>query len=244
MSMEEVKEKREHEKEKRNMKREEREVKKDIRSMKYNVYMLIGKILNFITRHLILSIVIVALFALSAYKIGSFVFFKKTGETTINTSMRGYKKIDTLFTSFAYVPIIDFKDKNSLFSSNPDLASGYCLRRYEVGIGYKDVHQIYANNKYKICVEKDISALPVPTIISINPVSSEIYGSFTQQECDNYDKKKDGYVKSREQVGMYINNKYGDKLAQGSKEMLMVFLKGYCTKEDMTANLDKNNIAK
>lgn len=161
----------------------------------------------------------------------------------MNVNMKAYKRIDTLFTSFAYVPIINFKEKTSLldyapnsikeksdfFNKNPDLASGYCLRRYEVGLGYKDIFEIYKANKDIICKQKDATALPFPTQVSVNSISSEIYGSYTQKECDLFDRvDENGSTMARRDIAAYINDKYGAKLFENSQKMLMVFLSGYC----------------
>lgn len=63
---------------------------------------------------------------------------------------------------------MDFKDKNRIFSQDPNLSSGYCLRRYEVGMGYKDIFEIYKANKDAICKDKNPSALPFPIPLSVN----------------------------------------------------------------------------
>lgn len=211
----------------------------------------IAVIFKFVERHLILAILIIGFFFFGFYKIASFSFldgfFKQKGVTTMNVNMKGYKRIDTLFTSFAYVPIINFKEKTSLldyapnsikeksdfFNKNPDLASGYCLRRYEVGLGYKDIFEIYKANKDIICKQKDATALPFPTQVSVNSISSEIYGSYTQKECDLFDRvDENGSTMARRDIAAYINDKYGAKLFENSQKMLMVFLSGYCSMDN------------
>lgn len=82
-----------------------------------------------------------------SFKLGFFDFMKKIGKTSMEVSLRGSKKIDTLFTSFAYVPIIVFKDKFTLFSDDPNMADGYCLRRYEVDLVTKIFMKFSKNMK-------------------------------------------------------------------------------------------------
>lgn len=76
-------------------------MKKEVSTLKSKLLGFIREILKFVERYLVLTIVIVLFFAFGVYKIGSFVFYKKVGET----SMKGYKRIDSLFTAFAYIPI-------------------------------------------------------------------------------------------------------------------------------------------
>lgn len=214
-----------------------------MKKMFYLMSQILKPIWAFVERHLVLCGVLVLLIFGGSFKLGFFDFMKKSGKTNMEVSMRGSKKIDTLFTSFAYVPIIVFKDKFTLFSDNPNMADGYCLRRYEVGLGYKNIYEIFKKYENDICQNGNIENLPNPQIISTNPVSSEIYGKYTRSECDSYDIKETNGPKSDIEIRSHIYQNYGNSFLENSKNMLMTFLKNYCPNNIQTSqNQPKDNL--
>ncbi|MBD1401667.1 hypothetical protein [Pelovirga terrestris] len=54
---------------------------------------------------------------------------------------------------------------------------GYCLRHYEIGLGYDLTEKDYCG----------LSVLPPPKILTIQAVSSTAMGKYFRKECDTWD---------------------------------------------------------
>lgn len=200
--------------------------------------------LLFLGKYLIYTLIGIAIFTLIStigigFKMGSFSF-KKGGETSIIAASKGYKKIDTLFTSFAYVPIIEFKTKKVSASTlnsmklwgtkeTVDVTIGYCVRRYDVGIGYENVTKLIKENKDAIC-KGDFNAIPEPKILTTASNSSQIFGDYMEADCDLLDKKgiTQKESKSTTIIKSKLDNSSWKTISQNSKNILVGFSKIYC----------------
>lgn len=186
----------------------------------------------------------------SLFKLGAFSF-GQGGKTSITAAAKGYKKIDTLFTSFAYVPIVEFKTKQVAASTmdsvklwgdkkTVEMTTGYCVRRYDVGIGYENVTKLIEANKDSIC-KGDLKAIPEPEILTTASTYSKIFGDYTQTECDSLDRKAASSAQALSST--IIKKKLGETswktISQTSKNILLGFSKIYC--DENTANDNQNS---
>jgi hypothetical protein len=130
------------------------------------------------------------------------------GETSFSGYLIGHRKVDRLITGFTYAPILlkkkgflkTEKAKQLLNKINPyadesaqqqqpTAIVGFCQKEYEVSFGYDEVSKIVEKfiNKRNL----NIDELPDPSILSANPVSSEVKGDYSQSECDEIDKDEE-----------------------------------------------------
>lgn len=208
-------------------------------------FRIMGKSIAFILNHWVVFALICFLAFGGAYKFDLLDYFKKSGVTKINVTAKDYKQIDTVFTAFAYVPVIKFKDKIAIFGSEPDLADGYCLRRYEVSLGYENIYEIFKKFENSICGSGTSNQHITPKIISVNAISSEIYGSYSRSECDLLDKTMDdGLTEAKLEIAKYLNEKYMHQITKNSQGMLMAFLQNYCVSGDNNRNLEPKQTQK
>ncbi len=173
----------------------------------------------------ILSVVIVAI-AIVIFIIIS----NQSLQTRYSIALVENQEIEKLFTGFAYIPIIQ-KDRGALkrtLGLGDSVLLGYCVKEYEVGIGYEDVMKIIAEYHDLICDSSNYT-LPEPVIISTNPVISESYGSFDRIKCDNIDKEIDGKRKSWELIKEeLIKSGNWAQMVNNSRKILTAFIKIYC----------------
>lgn len=167
-------------------------------------------------------------------------FLQKGGHTGITAEFQEYRKIDKLFTAFAYVPIVDYKKgylkrevlKNFFTGEEkePTAVKGYCLREYDVGIGYDRItDELLSQYKDVVCQKKKFDELPPPQILSINPVSSDSYGEYSRKDCDDYDRGEGSERKSYSEIMSQLNkSKQWDMIVENSQKILMNFLQIYC----------------
>lgn len=165
-------------------------------------------------------------------------FLNPPPEVTVASNLLTFQRDNILFTSFSIIDIVETKKGylkrevvkeigKSLFkellgeeyqSPEPTATVGYCKKTYEIGIGYRNVHELILNfgKRDNVLLEE----LPEPEIISINPVSSEVRGKFSQSECDALD--QDTYKRLeliKEKLGSAWNN-----ISRESKQTLYVFI--------------------
>lgn len=102
-----------------------------------------------------------------------FLFKNKSGITTIESQFKAYQKVEKLYTVFSYVPFLDFKKGLPLTAQGTQAATkaynkvagliskkavineseakeeiiGFCARKYEVGFGFKNINDIFQDNK-------------------------------------------------------------------------------------------------
>jgi hypothetical protein len=150
------------------------------------------------------------------------------GEQIIDIRASPPKRADKLFTTFVYMPILDYKR-----TENSTVVQGLCSRQYEVGIGYEDVWKLFEQYQEAACKD-DFQSMPNPTILSTNTVKSDIKGDYTQRECDAFDEDNSA-GKRRNRVE--ILTKLGQdgqwqKIAENSRRVLTGYLRIYCSEPD------------
>ncbi|MCF8259269.1 MAG: hypothetical protein K9J12_00710 [Melioribacteraceae bacterium] len=164
--------------------------------------------------------------------IGAFIYltYEEKAITYKSAELLEYNSVDKLFTSFAYVPIIDYqrgKLKRNLWMGE-DAVLGYCWRQYEVGIGYDSLSLKIIENMGTAC-DGNYYDLPEPKILSTNPVSSEAFGKYDRLKCDEYDLDVDGERKSHEIILKQLkNDAQWNRIVENSKKTLSTFIKIYC----------------
>lgn len=151
-------------------------------------------------------------------------------KTVQNTELMRFQKIDKLFTTFAYVPVIELTRGPQWFTLGlgEDILNGYCWRQYEVGIGYDSASSLFEENLDYVCAGY-YDSLPAPVILSTNPVSSESFGKYGRMKCDMWDMEVDGERKSRELIlEQLIKDGQWESIVENSKQTLAGFIRIYC----------------
>lgn len=116
--------------------------------------------------------------------------------TATNAQLIATFPADKLYTSYAIVPAIflsyDSKTgKSQVFDyqlEKDKTLTGYCSRKYEVGIGYKNVSDYFNNQQFRqAACENHDDQLPPPEILSKSTKSSNALGDFDMVDCDKLD---------------------------------------------------------
>lgn len=158
------------------------------------------------------------------------VLSNQSSQTRYSISFVENQEIEKLFTGFAYLPII-LKDRGPLkrtLGLGDSVIMGYCVREYEVGIGYENIMKIIEKYRGKVC-DSLILNLPEPVILSTNPVQSESYGSFDRLKCDDTDKEIDGERKSWALIkDELVKSGNWSLMVKNSKKILTAFIRIYC----------------
>jgi len=180
----------------------------------------IKQILHYIIIPCILILAIYSFFVDSKLSNIKHLFFKETQITTA-TYIKS-NPIDSIFTSFIYLNITDLKKSN-------DKITGLCSRTYEVSVGYKDVQSFIEKNNNSSC-NATFQSLPEPSILSINAVSSQIEGEYSQQECDTWDDtSKTGLRSSLGAISMKLRRDgRWPIIKENSQRILMSYINIYC----------------
>ncbi|MGA1869952.1 MAG: hypothetical protein ACMUJM_15570 [bacterium] len=164
----------------------------------------------------------------------------KSGNTKTSTTISGelveFKASDKIFTSFAYVPIIDYK-KGYLkrdwltpggIKNGEEVPTGYCLREYEVGIGYTNIKELI-NNYQQIACQNYYEKLPEPIILSTNPVTSRSSGNYARIECDKWDLDQYGKQRSKSYIyGQLKEDGKWENIVENSQKILNSYIRIYC----------------
>ncbi len=126
---------------------------------------------------------------------------------SLSGGLLSYAPADKLFTTHMQIPLIKVKtsrltgfyDVLDLKYDRRGYLSGYCLRRYEVGIGYDDVKDLITDTSIRdeICARdwnglylmsgRESTRIPEPVILSQYAVSSISEGDYTLLDCDRLD---------------------------------------------------------
>lgn len=171
---------------------------------------------------LILSLIIVVMLY--------FWLDKKGGTSYESAELVEVKQVDKLFTTFAYVPLLDYEWGNLKrnFWMGDSVIVGYCWRQYEVGIGYNNASD-YFNEYLKFACADSFDVLPEPEILAVNPVSSESFGEYTRMECDRFDFEADSTRISKGLILKQLkDDKQWDLIVDKSRKTLGGFIKIYC----------------
>lgn len=183
--------------------------------------------------------IIVAIIILVLALTGGIFYYKIKfplgGSTGGGAEFKEYRKIDKLFTAFAYIPVIKYKKgylKREILTGmalfkEKEAVLGYCFRQYEVGIGYDQASDLFPQYQDAAC-QKNVQALPAPTILSTNPVSSQAFGKYTRRECDSLDIGKLDERESRQLIASQLTDEQWQNIVNNSKKTLMSFMQVYC----------------
>ena len=159
------------------------------------------------------------------------------GETTITITPPKPREIDKLFTTFVYMPLLDYS--RGYAASDPinwatnnvaeQIIKGLCFRQYEVGIGYSDVTKLFSSYQKNAC-NGEVQRMPHPEILSTNTVESQVEGNYTRLDCDLWDqvdstgeRKSHHYIEETlKQDGQWV------EIIESSQEILLGYMRIYC----------------
>ena len=161
------------------------------------------------------------------------------GSTTLVIAPPNFnpKPIDKLFTTFVYMPILDYKynyngtDLVGMFFDDVSkkVLKGYCVRQYEVGIGYDSVKDLFPQYQEFAC-RGEFQKMPAPQIIASNPIKTDTQGEYTLSECTSWDVvDSSGQRKSHKQIYDELKqNGQWKIMIENSQKMLMGYMRVYC----------------
>lgn len=158
------------------------------------------------------------------------LFLRSDVTTSVRTDLIEYKSVDKLFTSFAYVPLLDlnYGYKTLSFGERKKVLLGYCLKNYEVGIGYDNTTELMKKYRDYVC-NGMIDSLPQPIILSTNATSSNVVGKYNREKCDEWDMVSYGDKMSKHYVQMQlIQDGHWESISKKSKNILAGFIRIYC----------------
>jgi hypothetical protein len=162
-----------------------------------------------------------------------YIYYESTkgGTTAQSAGLVEFRPIDKLFTSFAYVPILDMNFSNadiSLGGGGDETLSGYCWRQYEVGIGYDSASALFDKYREPACAGR-YDELPSPVVLSTNPVSSEAFGDYDRAKCDRWDKEFMGTRRSRLRIVAQLKKDgQWEAIVDNGRKTLAGFIRIYC----------------
>ncbi|PZV14381.1 MAG: hypothetical protein DCF20_13405 [Pseudanabaena sp.] len=152
--------------------------------------------------------------------------FRPKGEQSISIQALEPKRADKLFTTFVYMPIIDYKKED-----DNTTIKGVCSRHYTVDIGYDDTLKLF-NQYHEAACKNDFQSMPNPTIIASDFDFIERQGDYSQKECDSFDEKKNTSIKQKSRIELLAKlgeDGQWDKIANKSKKALTGYLRLYCS---------------
>jgi hypothetical protein len=170
--------------------------------------------------------------------VGIFGFYKyktREGKTTQYGGLLEFVSVDKMFTSFAYVPLLDYqkdylkRDMIVIASLRPEkVIKGLCFRQYEVGIGYDNIAEYFIKYQDLVC-NGEYQKLPKPTILSTNPISSVTYGDYNRKKCDTWDLDISGKRDSRKYIiDQLKDDGKWDRVVENSQKILYSFIRINC----------------
>lgn len=170
--------------------------------------------------------------------VGIFGFYKyktRGGKTTQYGGLLEFVSVDKMFTSFAYVPLLDYqkdylkRDMIVIASLRPEkVIKGLCFRQYEVGIGYDNIAEYFIKYQDLVC-NGEYQKLPKPTILSTNPISSVTYGDYYRKKCDTWDLDISGKRDSRKYIiDQLKDDGKWDRVVENSQKILYSFIRINC----------------
>jgi hypothetical protein len=182
------------------------------------------------------KIIMIAVILMIIAGTGGFLYYNsRGGRTTQYGGLLEYVSVDKMFTSFAYVPLVDYqrdylkRDMVVLESWRAGkVIQGLCFRQYEVGIGYDNVAE-YFTKYMDVACNGEYQKLPKPTILSTNAIKSDIHGDYSRKKCDTWDLDVAGKRNSRQ----YIIDQLKDdgkwnSIVENSQKILCSFIKINC----------------
>lgn len=136
---------------------------------------------------------------------------------------RSYRPVDALFTALVYTPLVQYKEghrkRDRLVPfKEASAVMGYCLRHYEIGLGYDLTEKDYCG----------LSVLPPPKILTMQAVSSSAAGKYSRKDCDGLDL---GDMAERESHLLIAEHLYWQQTVENSQKTLASFLRALCPTE-------------
>jgi hypothetical protein len=168
-------------------------------------------------------------------------YTQNSGITDIKIHPLHFQKTEQLFTSFAYIPLIDYQYgylKRDIISKIQDkkenkVILGYCFRQYEVGIGYQQLPEIFKKYQNAVCSGKP-KQLPQPMILSSNAVSSKAMGKYTRKNCDTWDLEKTKRRKSHSYLKrQLVKDQHWNRIISNSQKILISILRLHCSTQNI-----------
>lgn len=175
----------------------------------------------------VVLLLVIALAALYFFRTGG-----NRGELTLEARFKSYSPVDVLFTSSAYVPVLESARgplKRTL-GLGGDVVKGYCYKQYEVGIGYRDVLELFEQHRDAAC-SGQFNELPAPEILSVNAFDSENFGKYSSRQCDEWDVLMPGRKRPASHYKVFhamVSDGYWPDISTRGREVLGAFLSVYC----------------
>lgn len=199
---------------------------------------------------------------LGGYLLNNYLSQKTT--ISVTGGLMAYAPADKIFTSYIHMPVARYKysevqtkvrDWFKIKYSKRNFLTGYCLRRYDVGLGYDDIGALLKNASLlkNVCQKDetqnyatyDEEQLPEPEILSLNAVSSRSDGDYSRIECDTLDlvtyeeeesRAKPGPPKKGEPPVKAIiqdilqqqHSEHWKQITKNSRTLLVGYLRLYC----------------
>jgi len=166
----------------------------------------------------------------------------RDAQITVSAELIGYRKVDKLFTSFAFVPVIQMTKGirkldaakgfvGEIFgdADTPErIMKGMCHREYEVGIGYHDTEKLLTKHLQAACAKRD-EELPEPVILTSNAASGMSYGTYSQIECDEQDLETGVERASWKLIRSQLErDNQWNRIVEHSQQALGGFMRVYC----------------
>ncbi len=129
-----------------------------------------------LTLFLIVFILVGAAATYGGYRLYCFLYPKP--HTSISFALQKTKEIDKLYTGVYLVPVLDLqwgtlkRDLWKVFDEDKDVVKEYCLRKYEVSVGYDNITALLSDQQLinNVCQGKT-DKLPEPQILAVKPLN-------------------------------------------------------------------------
>ena len=166
-------------------------------------------------------------------------WFNPKEDIQISINSHPPKDVNDLFTVFVQVPIQDllpegiaFKGRDRTDGDPGDITgdiTGVCRRRYSVGIGYRNVLGMFDEHLVDACNNRS-DKMPVPQILTTNPVYGKVYGDYPQHRCDSFDQAQGEYPReSHRQIETFLKEVgQWENIINRSKMILGGYFRIFC----------------
>lgn len=124
---------------------------------------------------IVLLTVLIAATGYGGYRLYCFLFPKP--HASIAFALQKTKDIDKLYTGVYLVPVVDLqwgtlkRDTWKIFSEDKEVVKAYCLKKYEVYVGYDNITDLLSDQKLieNVCTGRT-DKLPEPQILAVKPL--------------------------------------------------------------------------
>ncbi len=144
----------------------------------------------------------IVLAAVAIFGLGAYTTYRLTRPDAVQEELMGEylgtAPVDELLTSHLYLPILKVKPEGGILyllglkkPIQKDI-KGYCLREYEVAVGYSHIKDMIHNPDImrEVCSSsppEEFLYVPEPVIQKLYAVRSSAKGDFPRRECDTLD---------------------------------------------------------